>query len=152
LLPDPAFVQEDDISLIWHRDPTATALDLGILEANLVTAGIQKIFAGDSLKLVFNDPALDSRTPDIIVQPELGVIYTGSTSKIAEHGGFSEDDIHVGLLVSFPQSPARVIKSPVETMQVAPTILSALGLDPKSLQAVQIEKTTVLPGLSFPQD
>jgi hypothetical protein len=30
--------------------------------------------------------------PDIIVQPDLGVIYTTSTAKIAEHGGLSNDD------------------------------------------------------------
>jgi hypothetical protein len=34
-------------------------------------------------------------------------------------------------------------------MQVAPTILSALGLDPRALQAVQIEGTQVLPGVQF---
>jgi hypothetical protein len=34
-------------------------------------------------------------------------------------------------------------------MQVAPTILAALGLDPFSLQAVQKEGTRVLPGLDF---
>jgi Type I phosphodiesterase / nucleotide pyrophosphatase len=152
LLADADFVQEDDIALVWHENPAATALDLGILESNVDAAAIQYILAGDPLKLVFNDPALDSRTPDIIVQPELGVIYTGSTKKIAEHGGFSENDTHVALLVAAPQGPAQLIKSPVETMQVAPTILSALGLNPQSLQAVQMEKTAVLPGLSFPQD
>lgn len=34
--------------------------------------------------------------------------------------------------------------------QVAPTILNILGLDPSALQAVGIEGTTVLPGLSAP--
>ncbi len=33
---------------------------------------------------------------------------------------------------------------------VAPTILKALGLDPHSLQAVRLEHTPVLPGLSLP--
>ena len=149
LLTDATFVQEDDIALVWHENPAATAADLAILENNLDSAAIQKIFTGDSLKLVFNDPALDSRTPDIIVQPELGVIYTGNTAKIAEHGGFSEDDTRVALLISTASGAARQIKSPVETMQVAPTILRALGLSPQSLQAVQIEKTEVLPGLTF---
>ena len=35
---------------------------------------------------------------------------------------------------------------PVETTQIAPTILNLLGLDPNALQAVQIEGTQVLPG------
>ena len=38
------------------------------------------------------------------------------------------------------------IDSFVETMQVAPTILSILGLDPNSLDAVQMEGTPILPG------
>jgi len=33
----------------------------------------------------------------------------------------------------------------VETRQIAPTILRALGLNPRSLQAVQEEGTVVLP-------
>src|SRR5436309_7293783 len=37
--------------------------------------------------------------------------------------------------------------TPVQTTQIAPTILSVLGLDPQALQAVQMEKTQVLPGL-----
>ena len=35
----------------------------------------------------------------------------------------------------------------VETTQVAPTILKLLGLSPRSLQAVRLERTQVLPGL-----
>jgi hypothetical protein len=41
----------------------------------------------------------------------------------------------------------RVIGAPVETTQIAPTILSLLGLNPKDLQAVRIEGTKVLPSL-----
>jgi hypothetical protein len=35
----------------------------------------------------------------------------------------------------------------VETMQIAPTILLALGLDPNALQSVRQEHTQVLPGI-----
>ncbi len=35
---------------------------------------------------------------------------------------------------------------PVETTQIAPTILKLLHLDPNALQAVRIEHTRVLPG------
>ena len=34
-----------------------------------------------------------------------------------------------------------------ETTQIAPTILTLLGLDPNQLQAVQMEHTQVLPGI-----
>ncbi len=58
--------------------------------------------AGDELRLKFNSPLGDSRVPDIIVQPQYGTIYTSSTKKNAEHGGFSFGDTNVGLIVSNP--------------------------------------------------
>lgn len=45
--------------------------------------------------------------------------------------------------------PASTVTSPVQTAQVAPTILKALGLGPNDLQAVQSEHTRVLPGLNL---
>jgi len=42
---------------------------------------------------------------------------------------------------------ARILKTPVVTSQVAPTILRALGLDPDALSAVRGELTPELPGL-----
>jgi hypothetical protein len=38
-----------------------------------------------------------------VVQPNVGVIYTGSGTKVAEHGGFSADGTHLMLLVSNPK-------------------------------------------------
>jgi arylsulfatase A-like enzyme len=83
--------------------------------------------------------------PDIIVQPELGVIYSNSTSKDEEHGGFSVDDTNVALVVANPGVEARVIQAAVQTTQIAPTILSVLGLDPEALQAIQQQQTLILP-------
>ncbi len=100
---------------------------------------------------MFNAPGLppkgDPRTPDIIVTPNIGVTYSGSTKKLAEHGGFSHDDTNVIMVLSNPGLDAKTVTSPVETMQVAPTILKALGLDPNALQSVVLEGTEVLPGL-----
>lgn len=138
----------DSIDLIWLIDQGETDVDADIIAAAATSTQASKIYSGNSLKLSFNDPLTDSRVPDIIVQPNLGVIYTGSTKKIAEHGGFSEDETNVGLLVSNPHLKAAVIKEPVTTMQVAPTILKALDFDPNELQAVRLEKTAALPGLS----
>ena len=87
--------------------------------------------------------------PDIIVQPEYGTIYTTSTSKNAEHGGFSFGDTNVGLIVSNPGFRTGVVKTPVATSQVAPSILQALGLDPQSLKSVRVEGTELLPELPF---
>jgi len=56
------------------------------------------------------------------------------------------------MLFSNPSLLAKTVTTAVETTQVAQTILQALGLDPNSLDAVKMEGTQVLPGLSFPQD
>ena len=75
------------------------------LNANAKALFIDEVLAGDELKLKFNDPANDSRTPDIIVQPQYGTIYTTSSKKNAEHGGLSFGDTNVGLIVSNPRLP-----------------------------------------------
>ena len=77
-----------------------------------------------------------------------GVIYTGSTVKVAEHGGFTHDDTNVALLVSGAgvSAPGTSDTQYVETTQVAPTILKLLGLNPNALKAVQVEGTKTLPG------
>jgi hypothetical protein len=92
-------------------------------------------------------PDRDPRTPDIIVTPNFGVVYTSSSSKLAEHGGFSHDDTNAMLLLSNPSMPSTTIQTPVQTLQIAPTILQVLGLNPASLQSVQLESTPVLPGV-----
>jgi hypothetical protein len=74
------------------------------------------------------------------------VIFTGG-SKIAEHGGFNEDDVHAALLVSNGHFEARTVKSAVSNQQVAATIVKALGHDPEELQAVRTEQIHVLPFL-----
>jgi hypothetical protein len=160
-LPDSEINQigptEDDVSLLWLAPGASTQDAVNALEtASPVTnniAGIGQIFSGPSLSLLFGTPGVppngDPRVPDIVVVTNVGVIYTGKKKKVAEHGGFAHDDTNVMLLVSNPQLNAATITSPVATAQVAPTIVSALGLDPESLQAVQKEGTQSLPGLSF---
>jgi hypothetical protein len=158
---------EDDISLIWLKDQNQTAAAVAALRADkngANTARIQTILSGDALADQFGDPRRNDRTPDIIVQPIPGTIYTSSKAKVAEHGGFSEDDTHVALIV-FNQKPdlnrgrdasdvvgndahrarGHVVATGVETRQIAPTILKFLGLDPESLQSVRREGTRALP-------
>src|SRR5262249_24440002 len=94
-----AAAREDDISLIWLKDQNATDTAVETLSANETKTGTREIFAGPSMTLLFDDPRLDPRTPDIAVQPNTGVIYTGGKKKIAEHGGFAQDDTNVMLLV-----------------------------------------------------
>jgi len=140
---------EDDVSLLWLADQTQTTADVALLAANESIYGQGEIFAGPALDLIFNDPLTDSRTPDIVVAPNVGVVYTGGKAKVAEHGGFANDDRNVLLVVSNPALKPSTFNGQVETRQIAPTILNALGLNPNQLQAVQQEGTTELPGLPF---
>jgi hypothetical protein len=156
---DPIGPTQDDVSLLWLAPGASVTDAVNALEASGTAGiGLGQIFHGASLATMFNTPGVpkalggnggDPRTPDIIVQPNVGVIYTTSSKKQAEHGGFAHDDTNVMLLVSKPGLPAGELTSFVETAQVAPTILRALGLDPTSLDAVQQEGTPVLPGLNF---
>jgi hypothetical protein len=141
------FVQDDDIALIWLQDQSQTDAVAAYLNANAAALFIDEVMAGAELRLKFRDPLKDAATPDILVQPVYGTIYTGSSKKNAEHGGFSFGDTNVGLIVSNPSLSSRVVKTPVATSQVAASILKALGIDPSELQAVRREGTTVLPFL-----
>ena len=155
--PDGIGPTQDDISLLWLSDSTQTTNAVGMLESQSPAtnniAGIGEIFSGPAIAQMFNPPGLppngDPRTPDIIVAPNIGVTYSGSGKKLAEHGGFAHDDTNVMMLVSNPSMSPGTVTSPVETAQIAPTILAALGLDPDKLIAVQQEGTQVLPGLGL---
>jgi hypothetical protein len=140
---------EDDVSLIWLTNSSDTLAAVKILEANATPAGIElgQIYYGPSLALNYNEPTVDPRTPDIIVAPNVGVTYSGSTAKLAEHGGFAHDDTNVMLLLSNPSFNPQTVREGVGTAQVAPTILEALGLDPSELSAVRAEGTSVLPAV-----
>jgi Type I phosphodiesterase / nucleotide pyrophosphatase len=154
-------IAEDDISQIWLTDPSTTAEAVAALETNGTAIGLGQIFYGASLNTLFNPPGVpnnpgpccllraggDPRTPDIVVIPNVGVVYTGGDKKQSEHGGFAHDDTNVMLLVSNPEIKAHSVNSFVETAQVAPTILQLLGLDPQSLDAVRTEGTPVLPSI-----
>jgi hypothetical protein len=142
---------EDDVSLIWLKNSSDTLAAVNILEANAGPTGIGlgQFFYGPSLALNFNDPTVDPRTPDIIVTPNVGVTYSGSTAKQAEHGGFAHDDTNVILLVSNSSFQPKTVSAAVGTAQVAPTILKALGLDPSALDAVRVEGTAVLPAVQL---
>ncbi len=142
---------EDDISLLWLKSSSDTDAGVEILENNGAATGIGlgQIYFGPSLTLNFNDPTRDPRTPDIIVTPNVGVTYTGSHAKLSEHGGFAHDDTNVILLLSNPSFRPATVRAEVGTAQVAPTILQALGLDPRALEAVRKEGTSVLPAVQF---
>ncbi len=139
---------EDDVSVLWLNKGESVASAVELLEQNASTIGLGQIYFGPTLSLNYNvggwEPGQDPRTPDIIVTPNVGVTYSGSTTMIADHGGFAHDDTNVMLLVSHPGFKPQTVFDAASTTQVAPTILKALGLNPAALDAVRAEGTAVL--------
>jgi hypothetical protein len=139
---------EDDVALYWLKaGDTAAAAKAALLGS--ATARADKVFtaADPGFVAMFGDPARDPHTPDVIVQPIKGTIYSLSKKKDAEHGGFADDDSHVGLLVSNPSLHAAIVEDVVRTKQVAPTILDVLDLPTCALDGVRAEGTEVLPAI-----
>ncbi|KIW59718.1 hypothetical protein PV05_04152 [Exophiala xenobiotica] len=142
-----AFLTADDIGLLWLNDTADIPTAVENLHKNASNLKIQTTLSGTQLVAQgFGNPMASSRVPHIIVQPELGTCYTTSQSKLAEHGGLSDDDRKVACFISNPKLQKKVFNGRVNTTQVAPTILKALGLDPKALEAVLQENTQVLYG------
>jgi hypothetical protein len=143
--------QDGTLASIWLKDQSQTAAVVKTLSQPDIESqlDVKRILSGESLKLMFNDPLKDPRIPDIVIEPNLGGIYTDADSTfLMEHGGFSDDDAHVALLMAGPGIPSgKLIKTPVGSTQIAPTILKELDLDPSALDSVRMEHTGILPGL-----
>jgi hypothetical protein len=157
-----AFSVDDDAMLMWltDRSPAATSFaktfllghdgtgnDINGNDKPYTASGLATVYAGAAAAAFIGVPTGDARVPDIIGITQYGVVYTGKKAKIAEHGGDDPQDRWVPLVVSGDavRHQGSVSHLAVETTQIAPTILSLLGLDPWSLKAVQIEHTRVLP-------
>ena len=130
---------------LW--DHTAQGFDVNKKPITVQHSGLARIWAGASAAHFFGVGVNNGNYPDVFGKVQEGVVYSGPT-KLAEHGGMNAGDRHVLMLVDGPGIPARVERAPVETTQVAPTILTLLGLNPAALTAVRKEGTRVLPGLA----
>jgi hypothetical protein len=159
-------LQTDDVGLVWLQDQSKQNVSLAVDSltdnASLIRATQlpprtifhSNIVSGDALTDIYGDPTSGdrvayARAPNVFIQPDEGVIYSGSSKKIAEHGGGAPGDTEVALLVAGGGVRPGVVRWRVFTTQVAPTILEALGLDPDALEAVRKEHTRVLPGLEL---
>ncbi|HVP69416.1 MAG TPA: alkaline phosphatase family protein [Anaeromyxobacteraceae bacterium] len=160
-------LQTDDVGILWlqNQDPKNVAAVVASLVNPSNAAAMyaselppdtifdQNVTYGPALAAIYGDPTLydataAARAPNVFIQPDWGVIYSGSSKKIAEHGGGAPDDTDVALLVVGPWCRGgHKVQNPVSTTQVAPTILKALGISPSELQAVKMERTPALPGL-----
>jgi arylsulfatase A-like enzyme len=159
-------LQTDDVGILWLQNQSAANMS-GIvaqlsahavdIHASLLPTGTifsSNIVVGPALSAIFGDPSVAgsiaaARAPNVFIQPNEGVIYSGSAKKIAEHGGGAPGDTGVALLVAGGRIARGEVCESVMTTQVAPTILEALGLPGHRLEAVRQEKTQVLPGLDL---
>ena len=126
--------------LLKYSDKTAS------VDGKPVTsAGLWQVYTGKAAAQLFGVDQSDPRVPDVIGIAQYGVVYTSHKAKIAEHGGDHVEDRNVPILVEWRGAPGgTAVTRPVETTQIAPTILRLLGLNPNELQAVRIEGTQAL--------
>lgn len=159
--PLVAHSADDDAMLLWlsDRSPAATDLARRILLGSSGTgtditgsprpytrSGLDQLHTGPDANAYFHAAPDDPRVPDVVGLTIPGVVYTGGTKKIAEHGGASEADRNVPIVVVAPGDGHTAVTAdqPVETTRIAPTVLRALDLDPSELTAVKAEHTPAL--------
>lgn len=158
--PLVAQATNDDAMIMWLSDRSQSAADFAknYLLAHdgtgngidgqpkpYTASGLKTVYAGQDAAALFGTAVGDPRVPDLFAFAQHGVVFTGKKGKIAEHGGADPQDLNVPLLVAGPHSKGTTDAHPVETTDIAPTILRLLGLSPRELQAVQREGTPVLP-------
>ncbi|HTZ43597.1 MAG TPA: alkaline phosphatase family protein [Jatrophihabitans sp.] len=162
--PLVSFSVDDDGMLLWLSDRSAPALAFaksyllghsapantvndpkGTYSTTVHASGLTRAYTGTAADSFVGARAGDSHAPDLIGIAQHGVVYTGGVKKIAEHGGDVTDDRNVPLVVSGAGvEHGEVRGQAVQTTQIAPTILTLLGLDPQALQAVRAEHTRPL--------
>jgi hypothetical protein len=146
----PAFADYSDVSLLWLNPSTRTTTTYNSTASKL-SAQYKKLALQDLLSdapphtditTIFNSPFTDARAPDYVGETVPGVLYgSGGSAPLLLHGGLSDDDRNVVLVLASPiinnTSSLPVNNNvPVETRQLAPTILNALGLKPSQYSSL----------------
>jgi hypothetical protein len=163
-----SFSVDDDVMLLWLSDRSAGAQTFvkhyllthaapanrigdakGVSSTSVPSSGLQRVVTGSAADAFVGARVGDTHAPDVIGLTRQGVVYTGKVSKIAEHGGDGKADRNVALLVSGAgvRHAGSSTGRRASTTQIAPTILSLLGLNPRRLEGVRIDRTRVLSGL-----
>jgi len=142
-----AQVTADTMALIWLTDHSRADDVAAVLRANSAAIGGGTVYTGADIDALVDGQMAGNagRHPDIIVQPDLGVVYTTPGSKLCDHGGIHEQDRHVALVMAGPRVQTGQVDLTVTLQQVAPTIVKALGIEPHALDAVRLEHTHRLP-------
>ena len=140
-------VTADTIAMIWLTDHSRANDVADLLRAHSAQIGGGTVFVGAEIDALVDGQMAGNpgRHPDVVVQPDAGVVYTTVGSKICDHGGLNEQDRHVAMVIAGPRVRAGTVTRTVTLQQVAPTILKALGLKEHELDAVRLEHTHRLP-------
>lgn len=166
--PLVTFSVDDDAMLVWLSDRSPAALAFakhyllthsapanrindpkGTYSTTVRSSGLTAAYTGAAADKFVGARIGDSHAPDLIGISQVGVVYTGKVGKISEHGGDSAADRHVALVVSGAGVAHHAQQATaVNTTQIAPTILTLLGLNPRKLQAVREQHTKALPRLT----
>jgi hypothetical protein len=139
-----AQVTADTMALIWLKDRSRAADVAAVLQANAAAIGAGAITSGPAVASLFGGRLAGNpgRIPDLIVQPLPGVVFSTANAKLVDHGSDTAEDTHVPLVVVDPRHEGGFsLSCPVSLRQVAPTILEALGLRARLLEAVRLEGT-----------
>jgi hypothetical protein len=160
--PLVAYTSDDDVMLWWLSNRsqaaanftrhyllthTAVAYNIHGKRVTVSASGLSTVYAGAASAAYFGVPNSDPRHPVIFGIVQHGVVYADAPD-IAQHGGADFQDLSIPILVVLPGlHHGTTVTSQVKIIQIAPTILALLGLNPQALQAVRIEHTRVLPGL-----
>ncbi len=131
-------------AMIWLRDPALTDVVAKEYAKHADSLGIRSVDFGPRFGLTLNLPAQDSRMPDIVLEPNEGVVWGTATDSFA---GMEDDGTHVALLVSGVQLGGRVDKTWVPTTQLPALLLRALGMEKFDLKALHEEHSPALPGI-----
>ena len=156
--PLVAFGVDDDGMLLWLNDRSIAAIEFArqfllnykdptaSVDGKPVTSsGLWQVYTGVAATQLIGVKEKDPRVPDVIGIAQYGVVYTGHKAKIAEHGGDHPEDRNVPIIVVWRGATGGLnVTAPVETTQIAPTILELLGLSSEELRAVHIEGTQPL--------
>src|SRR5262249_56987309 len=131
------FLKTDDVGVVWLKDQSIQNRNAVVAQlkgnaaaifANVNPPGTifeTNITSGKELAEIYGDPTSSdplahARAPNIFIQPNAGVIYSGSSKKIAEHGGGTVDDTNVALLVAGEGIEARGVPPKGCTPPIAP--------------------------------
>lgn len=133
-------------AMVWLNDRSQTRVVAQGYSRSAARLGIRAIVCEERLSLTLNAPETDSRMPDILLEARPGTVWTDGRG-IEGYGSDSDDATHVALLVSGRQLAARNDPTLVQTTQIAPLLLRALGLEKFDLDALHREHTPALPGV-----